>query len=68
MHKEEALRVLDQLELSPEKRGWMEQYVVNHIEAKLNPIPETPKIVAPELSHFEIHPTMKELWKQKIKL
>lgn len=60
-------QLIDSLEISPEKKKWIEEYAKNHIEAEKNPQPETlhaPPAV-PELSHFEIHPAMKEMWKDR---
>jgi hypothetical protein len=55
--------LIDALEVSEEKRKWIEQYAQYHLEAEKNPIVEQPAPERAELSHFEIHPTMKEMWK-----
>lgn len=65
MEKKEALKMVDELEVSEDKKRWIEQYAMNHIEAENNPIEEKPSKPAEEFQHFEVHPTMKELWKTR---
>lgn len=57
--------LIDALDISPEKKRWIEQYAQNHIAAEKNPLPESPVPPPQELSHFDIHPTMKEMWKSR---
>ncbi len=67
MEKDQALELVDNLEVSDEKKKWIGQYAINHLEAEKNPIIEKPSIPAEDFQHFDVHPTMKDLWKNRNK-
>jgi hypothetical protein len=65
MEKKEALKLVDELEVSEEKRRWIEQYALNHIESEKNPPqPQKPE-EKKDFEYFEVHDTMKSLWKDR---
>jgi hypothetical protein len=59
--------LIDSLDISPEKKKWIEQYAQNHLAAEKNPVPEIAlnPTIPNDLTHFEIHPAMKEMWKSR---
>jgi hypothetical protein len=66
MERKEAMKTIDSLEVSPEKKEWMKTYVDNHLEnEKKLPEPENPE-PKKEFVHFEIHDAMKDFWKEKM--
>jgi hypothetical protein len=64
MNQEEAIKKVSELEVSEEKKKWIETYVKNHIETEKNPPLET-KQEKKDFEYFEVHDTMKLLWKDR---
>jgi hypothetical protein len=70
MDNEEALNLVKKLDVSDEKRQWIEQYALFHVEAEKNPIPEIQPIIKDKVDsfeHFEVHDVMKGIWKTRNK-
>jgi hypothetical protein len=60
--------IIDKLDVSPEKRAWIQVYSENHLRNELNPPVEKAPEEKKELSHFEIHPIMAEAWKNRVQI
>jgi hypothetical protein len=58
-------KLIDSMELSDEKRQWIEQYAEFHAEAEKNPIAE--EIPRVQKDFFEIPEVMKAFWDNKTK-
>jgi hypothetical protein len=66
MEKQEAAKLIDELQIPDEKRAWLDQYVDYHIEAEKNPEKDVVKPTE-DFSHFAVHDVMKTIWKDRNK-
>ena len=65
MEKKEALKTIESMEIAEDKKEWMKQYALNHLENEKNPPKEKVDEPKKEFVHFEIHDVMKSTWKDR---
>ena len=65
MERKDADKIVKSLDISQERKNWLDVYIDNHLNAENAPPVEVEQ--KPELSHFEVHDVMKSLWTDRNK-